>query len=158
MKTSLAFLLAITATVLTACVSNTTTLPPEVVVLVPDGLYGANDDPIDFSKDIKPILEANCLKCHNDNSAIASISFETRKKIMAKSSDRRPILVPGDPERSTLFLVTTLPEYFVEAMPADGHKLKEEETWKIYRWILEGAKWPEEVKLKPAEGTVFVSR
>ncbi|MFT5467026.1 MAG: hypothetical protein ACI8UO_002129 [Verrucomicrobiales bacterium] len=75
-------------------------------------------------------------------------SFQTRKQIIDKSSARRPILIPGDPEGSTLFLVTQLPDYFVEAMPADGHQLSEDATWTIYRWILEGAVWPKEVKLQ----------
>ncbi|MFT5468993.1 MAG: hypothetical protein ACI8UO_004107 [Verrucomicrobiales bacterium] len=133
---------------LTACVSNRGGVP-EVVVLIPEGSpYAEEDKPIDFVSDIKPILEANCLKCHNDKSLMTSVSFETREQILKATTERRPILVPGDPEGSTLFLVTQLPDYFVEAMPADGHKLSDDTTWKIYRWILEGADWPDAVRLK----------
>lgn len=121
---------------------------PEVVVLIPQGsAYTADLEPIDFVKDIKPILEAKCIACHFDKSPATNISFQTREQILDQTSPQRPILIPGDPEHSTLFLVTTLPEYFIEAMPASGHRLNEVETWKIYQWILEGAKWPKDAKL-----------
>lgn len=133
---------------LSACVGIKKQMP-EVVVLIPEGsAYAEDEEMIDFVKDIQPILEANCVRCHNDGSMMTSVSFQTRKQIIAATSDKRPILIPGDPESSTMFLVTTLPEYFVEAMPAEGHKLNEVERWLLYRWILEGAVWPKEVKLQ----------
>ncbi len=38
---------------------------------------------------------------------------------------------------------------FVEAMPPAGHKLTDEEATALYRWIAQGAEWPEKIVLKP---------
>lgn len=112
-------------------------------------LVAADLEPIDFQRQIQPLLERNCLHCHHAESEVA-FSMATRESILAATSGRRPILVPGNAEKSTFFLVTQLPDYFVEAMPADGHQLTEEQGALIYRWILEGAPWPDEVRLGAA--------
>ncbi len=104
--------------------------------------YAVDLEPVDFKKEVWPILESQCLRCHHEKTDVA-FSMESRKSILAASSGGRSILVPGNPEKSTLYLVTQLPEYFVEAMPADGHRLTEAQSTLLYRWILEGAPWPE---------------
>jgi len=116
--------------------------PPEVIVILPeDELIDGEAATIDFSKQIKPILLGKCLSCHHSESEVTDISFASRGSMLKASRDR-PILVPGKPEKSTLFLVTVLPDYFIEAMPASGHQLTEEEKWNLYHWILQGANWP----------------
>ncbi len=114
---------------------------PEVIVILPEGESAGDVGKISFDKQIKPILEGKCLACHHPNSEVTDISFASRESILKASKDR-PILVPGEPEKSSLFLVTVLPDYFVEAMPASGHKLTEEEKWNLYHWIQQGADWP----------------
>jgi len=122
--------------------------PPEVIVILPEGEVAGDVGKIDFAKQIKPMLVGKCLSCHHPGSEVTDISFASREG-MLKASGNRPILVPGKPEKSTLFLVTVLPEYFIEAMPASGHQLTEEEKWDLYHWILQGADWPKgEVELK----------
>ena len=68
---------------------------------------------------------------------------------MTKLTGGRTVLVPGDPEKSTLFLVTVMPDYFVEAMPPTGHRLSDAEASSLYRWIAQGAEWPKGLVLKP---------
>ncbi len=114
---------------------------PEVIVILPEGEGAGDVGKIDFATQIKPILTGKCLSCHHPNSERTDLSFASREEIVNASGDR-PILIPGKPEKSTLFLVTVLPDYFVEAMPASGHQLSEEEKWDLYHWILQGADWP----------------
>ena len=122
---------------------------PEVIVILPEGEGAGDVGKVSFSKQIKPILVGKCLACHHPNSDKTDISFVSRDS-MLKASKERPILVPGEPEKSTLFLVTVLPDYFVEAMPASGHKLNEEEKWNLYHWIQQGADWPKKDSLVKA--------
>ena len=92
----------------------------------------------------------------NDKSNFAGIKFHTRKQILDATKPNRPILIPGNARNSSFYLVTALPGYFVESMPAQGHKLTDEEKDKIYRWIEQGAKWPEGVRLEAAKGTKII--
>lgn len=122
--------------------------PPEVIVILPESEVAGDVGKIDFAKQIKPILVGKCLSCHHPGSEVTDLNFASREG-MLKASGGRSILVPGKPEKSTLFLLTVLPDYFIEAMPASGHKLSEEEKWDLYHWILQGADWPKnDVELK----------
>ena len=88
-----------------------------MIVILPESEVAGDVGKIDFTKKIKPILVGKCLSCHHPGSEVTDISFASREG-MLNASGGRPILVPGKPEKSTLFLVTVLPEYFIEAMPA----------------------------------------
>tara|TARA_R110002096_G_scaffold206192_10_gene392412 strand:+ start:34858 stop:35289 length:432 start_codon:yes stop_codon:yes gene_type:complete len=134
------FLLATLAVCLSSCAVQ------KPLPSVDPPTYAVDLEPIDFQRQIQPILEAQCLHCHHANSEVA-FSMATRESILAATTPRRPILVPGKAEKSTFFLVTQLPDYFVEAMPADGHQLTEEQSTLVYRWIMEGAPWPDGVRL-----------
>jgi len=116
---------------------------PEVVVLVEE----PEEDKIDFVSEVAPMLQEKCVTCHYDHAPLTGLSFQRRKNLMAEGANR-PILVPGAPDKSTLFLVTVMPDYFVEAMPPAGHKLTDAEASALYRWIKQGADWPENVVLK----------
>lgn len=118
---------------------------PDVIVVAPDSEIGA----VDFRKDIAPVLERNCLGCHYDHAPLTAVSFQRREGMLASDNGGRPILVPGDAQHSTLFLVTVVPDYFIEAMPADGHRLSEEDSAKLYHWIEAGAPWPQGLVLQP---------
>ena len=132
-------LVGIAAMLITSC--STVGETPEVIVILPESEMAGDAGKIDFAKQIKPLLVGKCLPCHHPGSEVTDISFASLEG-MLKASRNRPILVPGKPEKSTLFLVTVLPDYFIEAMPASGHKLTEEEKWNLYHWILQGADWP----------------
>ncbi len=116
----------------------------------------AKGKPVSFTKEVKPVLETHCLQCHNDKSNFAGIKFHTREQILEATKPNRPILLPGNARNSSFYLVTSLPGYFVEAMPAQGHRLTEDEKDIIYRWIEQGAKWPEGIRLDVAKGVELI--
>jgi len=116
----------------------------------------AKGKPVSFTKAVKPVLEAHCLQCHNDKSSFAGIKFHTRKQILDATKPDRPILIPGNARNSSFYLVTALPGYFSEAMPAQGHRLTDFEKDIIYRWIEQGAIWPEHIRLEAAKGTKII--
>ncbi len=122
--------------------------PPEVVVLLPEGVNpGAMSGGfyVDFAEDIKPLLERNCLRCHHTGSGESKLSFESRRHVLEANS-KYQLIIPGEPERSSLFLVTVIPDHYAEAMPrgSDGHRLSKGDTWLLYQWIATGAEWPED--------------
>jgi WD40 repeat protein len=58
--------------------------------------------PVDFQREILPILRASCLACHNRTTAKAALILETPKTIL-KGSEDGPVVVPGKSDQSPLF-------------------------------------------------------
>ena len=100
-------------------------------------------DEIDFVNDVRPILETQCVRCHNDESLFGGLNLMTRAAAM-KGSENGPILVPGHPDKSLLYAATGLEHgKDPKAMPATGPKLNDVEKELIRKWIEQGAEWPE---------------
>ncbi len=62
--------------------------------------------PVDFEKDVAPILEANCLACHNSAISESKLSVETAESIR-KGGKRGPAVTPKSPAASLLFQVAS---------------------------------------------------
>jgi mono/diheme cytochrome c family protein len=105
------------------------------------------EEKIDFVKQIKPILEESCIKCHGPNRAEGSLRMHTREATM-KGGDIGPSIEGTDPEDSELYLRIILPADDPGRMPAEGKMLSKEQTDLIRKWIEQGASWPDELELK----------
>ena len=90
----------------------------------------------DFEAEVAPILEANCLSCHNASDAEGDLNLESRERAM-KHPDA---IVPGKAAESYLMEMVSGPD---PEMPENGDPLSEDEVLKLERWIDAGAKWPE---------------
>ncbi len=100
------------------------------------------DRPVEFAKDIYPILEANCLACHNLATAESDLVVES-VEAMLKGGNNGPALVPEKPEESYLYQLAARHEE--PAMPpwpndVEAKKLTPEQLGLLRQWILEGAK------------------
>lgn len=109
-------------------------------------------EPIDFEKQIKPILERSCLKCHNESRAKGELRLETAA-LALEGGDSGPAIVPGKPDESALYERITLPADDPAVMPAGSEPLPKAEIELIHAWIAGGAKWPETVVLKAGAAT-----
>lgn len=99
--------------------------------------------PIDFSRDIKPILTTSCVKCHARGQAKGGFSMETREALLA-GGDMGPAVIPGNSEQSHLIaLVAGLDPDIV--MPQKGSRLKSEQVALLRAWIDQGLAWDEGV-------------
>ncbi len=73
---------------------------------------------VDFDKDVKPILENNCVRCHNPKGT----DFEEGKTDVDLTTNEAAFevvstIVPGKPEKSKLYTTTVLPDDAKKLMP-----------------------------------------
>ena len=101
------------------------------------------EEPIDFERDVAPILETRCLGCHIGLTARAHLSIENLESLL-EGGDSGPAIDPGSAEDSLLLHMISGdgPE-----MPKDAEPLTEAEVAAIARWIDGGAVWPKDKTL-----------
>jgi Protein of unknown function (DUF1553)/Protein of unknown function (DUF1549)/Planctomycete cytochrome C len=97
----------------------------------------AADQPVSFAKDIQPVFEASCLKCHGSAVQLSKLDLRTRETALL-GGQKGAAIVPGKAEESRLYrLVAGLEK---PSMPLDG-KLTAEQISSIKAWIDQGAVW-----------------
>ena len=109
----------------------------DAAALTPEAVHLTR--PVDFEKDIAPILEANCLACHNAGIAESKLNVETADAIR-KGGKRGPAVVPKHPESSRLLQVATRSQQ--PAMPplpnkVEANALTPHQLGLLKQWILE---------------------
>jgi mono/diheme cytochrome c family protein len=103
---------------------------------------------VDFARDIKPLFDASCVKCHGRGSAKGGFSLDSRETFLA-GGDSGPAAESGRSTESYLIeLVSGLdPE---NVMPVKGSRLTPEQVGLMRAWIDQGLVWPDEVSfVKP---------
>jgi len=124
----------------------------------------AASHPINFSKEIKPIIETSCIKCHGRGRDKGGLQMDTRE-ILLKGGDSGPAVVVGKSAESYLIeLVSGLDPDSI--MPQKGSKLKPEQIGLLRAWIDQGLKWDtgitfgklEPINLKPNRPEVPLGR
>ena len=104
---------------------------------------------VEFVRDVKPILEHNCVSCHRADNDKGGIRLDTKAEAF-KSED---LIIPGNPDDSSLYWTTTLPQDDELFMPPiknedKDYPLTDAEKKILFTWIEEGAKWPDDEKLE----------
>jgi WD40 repeat protein len=94
---------------------------------------------ISYSRDIRPIFQANCQGCHQPAKAGGSLDMTAFKSLLKGGESEMPAVVPGKPGESHLLEQIT-PTDGEAAMPQGKKPLSDSETALIKRWIEEGAK------------------
>jgi hypothetical protein len=121
-----------------------------IVVTMP--FFGASCSlPVSFSKDINPILVANCLACHDgsgEGSSASGFSVQTYGSIM-QGTKYGPVVIPGSSESSSLYRMVAhkvdpkiqMPPHHDEGL-AKGREdaLTPRQIEFIQKWIDQGAK------------------
>jgi YHS domain-containing protein/mono/diheme cytochrome c family protein len=97
---------------------------------------------IDFVKEIQPILQNHCVKCHGAKKQEGELRLDLKKHVFHDEKDLWSI-VPGDAEFSSVYERITLPADDPDVMPAEGEPLTKEQVAAIKTWIEQGAEWPE---------------
>src|SRR6266436_6895055 len=94
----------------------------------------------DFSRDIRPIFNQNCVACHGGVRQKNGVSFIFREEALGKGKSGKPTIVPGRPDESELIARVTSrdPE---GRMPYHAPPLPPQQIALLRQWIKEGAKW-----------------
>lgn len=102
--------------------------------------HGAAAEPVDFNRDIRPILNTNCMGCHGGVKQAGNVSFSYREQALGKGKSGRPTVVPGSPRQSELMarVTSSNPE---TRMPLHAAPLNARQIALLRQWIDEGAPW-----------------
>ena len=114
--------------------------------------------PVDFVTEVKPILEQNCVACHNLQRFKDNGKYRLDIKAEAfKPHKKSETILPGHPENSLVYGNLVLPLSDDSHMPPKARdQLAKEQIETVKRWIAEGADWPESVTLKTVQRINFV--
>ena len=103
----------------------------------------SSEQPVSFSQDIKPILDRNCLACHQaggqgyEASGLSMVSYED----LMQGTEGGPMVIAGDVEGSNLLVLMegradpsiSMPHGSLDPVPGEDIEL-------IRLWIAQGAK------------------
>ena len=134
--------------VLTLCVTVVTGLglqfanaaDPDISKLPP----AAKKDGLTFDKDIKPLLENSCLKCHGAEKPKSKYRVDSREAFIKGGESDEAAVIPGKSEKSPVihFVADLVTDY--EMPPTDKRdkypKLTAEQIGLLRAWIDQGAK------------------
>ena len=95
---------------------------------------------VDFSKEILPVLKANCFKCHGEKKAKSKLRLHTLADVL-KGGKNGGAIAPGKSAESLLIKRISLPKDDDDIMPPEGGPLEKSQIEAIRRWIDQGAKW-----------------
>jgi hypothetical protein len=122
-----------------------------LVVLFPLVNSLAAAEPVQFSREVLPILSLNCYACHgpDEHERKGKLRLDLEAEAKREHDDGFPI-VPGQPDKSTIIsrLLTTDPDDVMP--PPKAHKtVKPAQVETLRRWIAEGAKWGKHWSFEP---------
>ena len=108
---------------------------------------------INYSTQVKPILNKRCLPCHGGVKQNGGFSLITRDLALRKNESGKAAIIPGNPDDSEMIrrILSEDPEL---RMPHEAAPLPEAEIKLLKAWIKEGAKWGKHwaySPLKPGE-------
>ncbi len=122
------------------------------IELVFVGVILAEEPSVDFSRDVAPILSANCFQCHgpDGDQREADLRFDQRQEAFAKLVDGGHAIVPMDPERSQLIARIKSDDPDLRMPPPDSnYRLTEQQIQTLEKWIELGAPWSKHWAFEP---------
>ena|SRR5438309_8409423 len=119
----------------------------------------AEEKKIDFVKDVQPILEISCVKCHGADpqgkKPKGSFDLTTKKKAFSTGENKDKNFVKNKADQSIFYTTLLGPvgsgDDEVGRMPYKKDPLPPEQIKIIKDWIDQGAAWPYDVKIKLRE-------
>ncbi len=104
---------------------------------------GDNEKPVDFSREIRPILSDVCFTCHGpeEKSRLANLRLDVKDDLFVDRGGSR-ILVPGKSSESKLYQRISAKDEALRMPPAwSGKSLTPKQIETFRRWIDQGATW-----------------
>lgn len=104
-------------------------------------LPAASTKTVDYAKDVQPILQRHCYKCHGPNKQESSFRLDQKGAALRGGDWGDKPLVVGKSEESPLIKAVAglLPDL---KMPPEGKRLTAEEIGVLRAWVDQGLSWP----------------
>ncbi|HHY85710.1 MAG TPA: hypothetical protein GYA07_09295 [Verrucomicrobia bacterium] len=110
--------------------STNAALPPPANVIV------------DFDRDIRPVLDRSCLRCHGPERPRSGFRLVDRESALKGGYNNTNDIVPGNSAESMLIhYVAGLDEMMIMPPEGEGDRLTPEEIGLLRAWIDQGAAW-----------------
>jgi mono/diheme cytochrome c family protein len=105
---------------------------------------------IDYERDVAPILQGHCIRCHGAERTEAGLRLDRREAALAGGDSGRAI----EPANGTgsLLIALVSGEDPSRIMPPEGDRLSEPQIDILRAWIDEGAVWPEYADVRRPAG------
>jgi hypothetical protein len=107
---------------------------------------------VDFSTQVKPILNKHCISCHGGVKRNANFSLLFRSEALDTAESGKTPIIPGHPEQSEFIRRITSNDPEVR-MPYKEHPLSKEDIEILRQWIKEGAEWGDHWAYIPPKAT-----
>ena len=122
------------------CINSIYILSWILTILFLGSCNDSSNKEISFNRDVRPILNSKCLRCHGGVKANGEFSLLFEEDAFSKTQSGKPAIVRGNHEKSELYrrLVSKDPEI---RMPFESPQLSQEEIDILAKWIDQGAKW-----------------
>ena len=106
--------------------------------------------PVDFNRDVRPLLNERCMACHGGVRQAGGLSLQFPEDIVRAGESGEPGVIPGKPELSEVIrrLQTDDEE---ERMPKEKPALSPSEIAMLRAWVAEGATWDRHWSFVPPE-------
>lgn len=97
----------------------------------------------DFKRDIEPIIQKDCIRCHGPEKQKGKYRMDTREA--ALKGNRGPVIVPGKSDKSRLvYMLAGQVEDMLMPPEDEGGPLTPQQIAIIRAWIDQGAEWPQD--------------
>src|SRR5688500_6042682 len=112
-----------------------------LLFIVAFGLFaGCQNEKIDFSTQVKPILNKRCISCHGGVKQNGGFSVLFPEEALDTTKSGKYAIVPGDPKHSEM--IRRINESDPELrMPYKEEPLTKEEIRILTEWVEQGAQW-----------------
>jgi mono/diheme cytochrome c family protein len=104
---------------------------------------------VEFRRDVQPILEASCVKCHGRGKTKGGWRLDNRETFL-QPGESGPAVIVGDSARSHFIhlVAGTDPD---SVMPEKGTKLTSEQVGVLRAWVDQGLKWDPQITFAKPE-------
>lgn len=121
-------------------------------VFAPGALAKGPGEPVDFMREIRPLLAQNCLMCHgpDEGTRESGLRLDTRAGATSEADSGLPAVIPGDGENSELLTRLSSQEDDLRMPPPDaGRQLSPDQIAVVRRWIEQGAPYAQHWSFQP---------
>lgn len=97
--------------------------------------------PIEFVRDVQPILRAHCYSCHGADEQQSGLRLDVKSAALRGGELYGASIIPGEPSQSPLIQFISRDDAELQ-MPPEGDRLSATQIATLREWIGSGAVWP----------------